>query len=141
MTNDETMTKNRSSPSYGAARQANDEIIREYSNDETGFGLCYSFVIRHSCFVIFLFELTAVQRSDSLVPMRWIALIGLVLLVGAANSCTTLVTRRDLYSPEPGADSFEAKKQWASTTTTTTTTEMRPNPAEEAPALVPPQFR
>jgi hypothetical protein len=42
-----------------------------------------------------------------------------------------LVTRRDLYSPEPGPDSFERQKELAgktrvTTSTTTTTTELAP---------------
>jgi hypothetical protein len=75
-----------------------------------------------------------------MVRVKWIALIGLILLFAAPNSCTTLVTRRDLYSPEPGPDSFEARRQWASTTTTTTT-QMRANPTEREEGLPPPQFR
>jgi hypothetical protein len=37
------------------------------------------------------------------------------------DSCTTLVNRRDLYSPEPGPDSLEAARQWYGVTTTRTT--------------------
>ncbi|MBX6325029.1 MAG: hypothetical protein IRY93_03200 [Chthoniobacterales bacterium] len=41
---------------------------------------------------------------------------GLLLLVvalcGALDSCTTLVNRRDLYSPDPAPDSLEAARQW-----------------------------
>src|SRR5437016_1097317 len=44
---------------------------------------------------------------------------------GAANSCTTLVDRRDLYSPEPAPDSLEAARQWYGITTTSTTTRTR----------------
>jgi hypothetical protein len=75
--------------------------------------------------------------------MKWFALIGLILLFAAENSCTTLVTRRDLYSPDPAPDSFEARKQWASATTTSIPTQMRANPTtreEDLPALAP-QFR
>jgi hypothetical protein len=45
----------------------------------------------------------------------------LVFLLATANSCTTLVNRRDLYSPEPGPDSLEAARQWYGVTTATTT--------------------
>jgi hypothetical protein len=86
--------------------------------------------------------LTVSRPSDSIVRVKWIALIGLILLSAETNSCTTLVTRRDLYSPEPGSDSYEARRQWASATTTTTT-QMRANPTErdEGLPLPAPQFR
>jgi hypothetical protein len=85
--------------------------------------------------------LTAARSSDSIVRVKWIALIGLILLSAETNSCTTLVTRRDLYSPEPRPDSYEARRQWASATTTTT--QMRANPTErdEGLPLPAPQFR
>src|SRR5581483_6308852 len=35
-----------------------------------------------------------------------------VALCGALNSCTTLVNRRDLYSPDPAPDSLEAARDW-----------------------------
>jgi hypothetical protein len=53
--------------------------------------------------------------------VKWIALLLLVILFAAANSCTTLVNRRDLYSPEPAPDSLETVRQWYGATTTTTT--------------------
>jgi hypothetical protein len=65
--------------------------------------------------------------------MRWLAL---ALILFLQPACTTLVNRRDLYSPEPGPDSREAMKQMAGTTTITTTrTEMRGtvSPREETP--------
>jgi hypothetical protein len=67
-------------------------------------------------------------------------LLLLICLLGAANSCTTLVNRRDLYSPEPAPDSLEAARQWYGVTTTTTTRMIRTRPAasEIAP---PPDFR
>jgi len=49
--------------------------------------------------------------------------LALFLLVLLQCSCTTLVNRRDLYSPEPAPDSLEEMKQM--TTVTTTTTSMR----------------
>jgi hypothetical protein len=54
--------------------------------------------------------------------VKWPALVLLVLLFAAANSCTTLVNRRDLYSPEPAPDSLEAMRQMTTVTTTTTRT-------------------
>jgi len=45
----------------------------------------------------------------------------LIFLMVTVESCTTLVNRRDLYSPEPGPDSLEAARQWYGVTTTTTT--------------------
>lgn len=84
-------------------------------------------------------RLTCNCASDFIVRVKWIALTGLILL---QCSCTTLVTRRDLYSPEPGPDSFEARRQLVSATTTTTT-QMRANPTERDEGLpsVAPQFR
>lgn len=76
--------------------------------------------------------LTVWRGSDSIVPVKWLAL-GLVVIL--LSSCNTMVTRRDLYSPEPGQDSYEWRKYMAhrggaqlpmtasaATTTTTTTT-------------------
>jgi hypothetical protein len=68
--------------------------------------------------------------------VKWIALIGLIFL---QCSCTTPVTRRDLYSPEPGPDSFEARRQWASTTATPT--RAYPTERDEGLPLPAPQFR
>jgi len=119
----------------------NDEAIGECSSDEMRFGLCHSFVIRHLDFVIFPFALTAAASSDCINGVKWFALL---LFVAGQCSCTTLVTRRDLYSPEPAPDSREVRQRWTSTsTTTTTTTQMRTNPSEldEGPPLPPPQFR
>jgi hypothetical protein len=52
--------------------------------------------------------------------MKWLPLLLLTILFAIATSCTTLVNRRDLYSPEPGPDSLEAMKQMTTVTTTTT---------------------
>jgi hypothetical protein len=54
--------------------------------------------------------------------VKWLALVLLIVLFGGVNSCTTLVNRRDLYSPEPAPDSLEAARQWYGTTTTRTAT-------------------
>ncbi|PYJ22716.1 MAG: hypothetical protein DME99_04705 [Verrucomicrobia bacterium] len=52
--------------------------------------------------------------------MKCIPLLLLIVLSAAANSCTTLVNRRDLYSPEPAPDSLEAMRQMTAVTTTST---------------------
>jgi hypothetical protein len=51
--------------------------------------------------------------------VKWLALLLLFIL---QCSCTTIVNRRDLYSPEPGPDSLEAMRQMTTVTTTTTRT-------------------
>jgi hypothetical protein len=48
--------------------------------------------------------------------------MALLLFVVLQCSCTTLVNRRDLYSPEPAPDSLEAMRQMTTVTTTTTAT-------------------
>jgi acyl-coenzyme A synthetase/AMP-(fatty) acid ligase len=65
--------------------------------------------------------LTTGDASVCIDAMKWFAWLLLVFLFATANSCTTLVNRRDLYSPEPGPDSLEAARQWYGTTTTHTT--------------------
>jgi hypothetical protein len=66
--------------------------------------------------------LTSQSASVCIDAVKWPALVLLVLLFAAANSCTTLVNRRDLYSPEPAPDSLEAMRQMTTVTTTTTRT-------------------
>jgi len=58
--------------------------------------------------------------------VKWLALL---LLVALQCSCTTLVNRRDLYSPEPAPDSLEAMRQMTTVTTTTTATHREAVPA------------
>jgi len=53
--------------------------------------------------------------------VKWLALLLFAVFFAAADSCTTLVNRRDLYSPEPAPDSLEAMRQMTTVTTTTTT--------------------
>jgi hypothetical protein len=65
--------------------------------------------------------LTSHNASVCIDAVKWLALLLLVVLFGAVNSCTTLVNRRDLYSPEPAPDSLEAMRQMTTVTTTTTT--------------------
>jgi hypothetical protein len=65
--------------------------------------------------------LTSHNASVSIDAVKWLALLLLVVLFAGANSCTTLVNRRDLYSPEPAPDSLEAMRQMTTVTTTTTT--------------------
>src|SRR2546430_8424524 len=62
-----------------------------------------------------LFPYTTLFRSKC---FAWLLL---AFLFATVNSCTTLVNRRDLYSPEPGPDSLEAARQWYGVTTTHTT--------------------
>jgi hypothetical protein len=54
--------------------------------------------------------------------VKWLTLLLLVVLFATANSCTTIVNRRDLYSPDPGPDSLEAMRQMTAVTKTTTRT-------------------
>jgi hypothetical protein len=71
--------------------------------------------------------------------VKWLAFLLLGSVFAAATSCTTLVNRRDLYSPEPAPDSLEAARQWYGITTTSTTTIRTRSAAREiAP---PPDFR
>ena len=71
--------------------------------------------------------------------VKWLAVLAVIFVVASATSCTTLVNRRDLYSPEPAPDSLEAARQWyAVTTTTKTTTRTRSAAGELAPS---PDFR
>ena len=65
--------------------------------------------------------MTSHNASVSIDAVKWLALLLLVVLFAGANSCTTLVNRRDLYSPEPAPDSLEAMRQMTTVTTTTTT--------------------
>jgi hypothetical protein len=65
--------------------------------------------------------LTNHNASVCIDAVKWLALLLLVVLFGLANSCTTLVNRRDLYSPEPAPDSLEAMRQMTTVTTTTAT--------------------
>lgn len=67
--------------------------------------------------------LTSHHASGCIAAVKWLVLFLLFVLFAAANSCTTLVNRRDLYSPEPAPDSLEAMRQM--TTVTTTTTKIR----------------
>jgi hypothetical protein len=65
--------------------------------------------------------LTSHDASVCIDAVKWLALLLVVVLFAAATSCTTLVNRRDLYSPEPAPDSLEAMRQMTTVTTTTTT--------------------
>jgi hypothetical protein len=70
--------------------------------------------------------------------VKWLAFFLLISVSVTATSCTTLVNRRDLYSPEPAPDSLEAARQWYGVTTTTTTIRTQ-RAAAEIPPL--PDFR
>jgi hypothetical protein len=69
--------------------------------------------------------LTSRNASVCIDAVKWLALLLVIGLFGVANSCTTLVNRRDLYSPEPAPDSLEAARQWYGATTTRATTTTR----------------
>jgi len=61
--------------------------------------------------------LTSHKTSVCIDAVKWLVLLLVVVL---QCSCTTLVNRRDLYSPEPAPDSVEAMRQMTTVTTTTT---------------------
>ena len=65
--------------------------------------------------------MTSHHASGCIDAVKWLALPLLFVLFAAENSCTTLVNRRDLYSPEPAPDSLEAMRQMTTVTTTSTT--------------------
>ncbi|PYK41729.1 MAG: hypothetical protein DME60_01810 [Verrucomicrobia bacterium] len=65
--------------------------------------------------------MTSHDASVCIDAVKWLALVLLLVLFAAANSWTTLVNRRDLYSPEPAPNSLEAMRQMTTVTTTTTT--------------------
>ncbi|HET9366677.1 MAG TPA: hypothetical protein VFO22_01315 [Candidatus Udaeobacter sp.] len=65
--------------------------------------------------------MTRWNASVCIGAVKWLASLLLVFLLATVDSCTTLVNRRDLYSPEPGPDSLEAARQWYGVTTTRTT--------------------
>jgi hypothetical protein len=71
--------------------------------------------------------------------VKCVAFLLLVSAFVAATSCTTLVNRRDLYSPEPAPDSLEAARQWYGVTTISTRTTIRTQSA--AGEIAPPDFR
>jgi len=66
--------------------------------------------------------LTSYDAYVCIDSVKWLALLLLVVLFATANSCTTIVNRRDLYSPDPGPDSLEAMRQMTTVTKTTTRT-------------------
>jgi hypothetical protein len=66
-------------------------------------------------------SLTARRASVCIERVKWAVFVLLISVLVAATSCTTLVNRRDLYSPEAAPDSLEAARQWYGVTNTTTT--------------------
>ncbi len=82
--------------------------------------------------------LTVRRASVCIERVKSLAFLLLVFVFVAATSCTTLVNRRDLYSPDPAPDSLEAARQWYGVTSTTTTT-VRTQRA--AAAIAAPDFR
>ena len=63
--------------------------------------------------------MTSHDASVCIDAVKWLTLLLVVVLSVAVTSCTTLVNRRDLYSPEPAPDSLEAMRQMTTVTTTT----------------------
>jgi hypothetical protein len=86
--------------------------------------------------------LTRHHASVCIDAVKWLALLLLIAVCGLTNSCTTLVNRRDLYSPEPAPDSLEAARQWYGirTTSTTPATRTRRPSAEALPPPDVPQY-
>jgi hypothetical protein len=84
-------------------------------------------------------SLTVGCASVCIEQVRWLAFLFLVSVLVATTSCTTLVNRRDLYSPEPAPDSLEAARLWYGVTTTSTTVRTERSGGEIAPPL--PDFR
>jgi hypothetical protein len=69
--------------------------------------------------------LTVRRASVWIERVKLLAFLLLVFVLVGSTSCTTLVNRRDLYSPEPAPDSLEAARQWYGATTISTTTTIR----------------
>jgi hypothetical protein len=86
----------------------------------------------------YISALTVRCASACIERVKWLAFLLLGSVLVAATSCTTLVNRRDLYSPEPAPDSLEAARQWYGVTTTSTTTTIRTQRTGEIAA---PDFR
>jgi len=82
--------------------------------------------------------LTVRYASVCIERVKCLALFLLISVLVAATSCTTLVNRRDLYSPEPAPNSLEGARQWYGITTTTTTSRTQRAAGETAPL---PDFR
>src|SRR5207248_6989864 len=91
-----------------------------------------------SCCVKHVSTLTMCCTSVCVERVKWLAFVWLIPAFLAATSCTTLVNRRDLYSPEPAPESLEAARQWYGGTTIQTTT-IRTQRASGASAA--PDFR
>ena len=83
--------------------------------------------------------LTVRCASVCIERVKWLAFLLLAFVFVAATSCTTLVNRRDLYSPEPAPDSLQAARQWYGGTTISTTTTIRTQRA--AGEIAAPDFR
>ena len=83
--------------------------------------------------------LTVRCASVCIERVKWPAFLLLAFVFVAATSCTTLVNRRDLYSPEPAPESLQAARQWYGGTTVSTTTTIRTQRA--AGEIAAPDFR
>ncbi len=82
--------------------------------------------------------LTVRGASVCIESVKLLAFLLVVFVFVAATSCTTLVNRRDLYSPEPAPDSLEAARQWYGVTNISTTTTIQTQRTGEIAA---PDFR
>jgi len=83
--------------------------------------------------------LTVRCASVCIERVKWLVFLLPVFVLVGATSCTTLVNRRDLYSPEPASTSLEAARQWYGGTTISTTTTIRTQSA--AGEIAAPDFR
>jgi hypothetical protein len=83
--------------------------------------------------------LTVRRASVCIERVKWLAFLLVAFVFVAATSCTTLVNRRDLYSPEPAPESLQAARQWYGGTTISTTTTIRTQRA--AGEIAAPDFR
>ena len=83
--------------------------------------------------------LTARCASVCIERVKWLAFLLLAFVFVGATSCTTLVNRRDLYSPEPDPASLEVARQWYGDMTISTTTTIQTQRA--AGEMAAPDFR
>jgi hypothetical protein len=83
--------------------------------------------------------LTVRCASVCIERVKWLVFLLLGSVFVLATSCTTLVNRRDLYSPEPDPTSLEAARQWYGGTTISTTTTIQTQRA--AGEIAAPDFR
>jgi hypothetical protein len=83
--------------------------------------------------------LTVQRASVCINPVSRFAFLLIISVSVSATSCTTLVNRRDLYSPEPAPNSLQAARQWYGIRSTNTTTTPMQRKAAEIDSM--PDFR